>query len=205
MPELLVVFHSASGSTGRLVEAAVDGARDPEIIEATGMSVDVRMLGALEAGVEDVLAADGYLLGTPENFGYMSGALKDFFDRTYYPCLEHTRGRPYGLIVKAGDGGAAAVDAGIRVVHARFGIALSRDGGALAKMLPPFRLGVGGRLGNGKQYFSWVALEDAVAALLFAIDNDDLRGPVNVTAPIPVTNAELTRALGRALRQALEM
>ncbi|MEC9395630.1 MAG: NAD(P)H-dependent oxidoreductase [Actinomycetota bacterium] len=111
MPELLVVFHSASGSTARLVEAAVDGARDPEIIEATGMSVDVRMLGALEAGVEDVLAADGYLLGTPENFGYMSGALKDFFDRTYYPCLEHTRGRPYGLIVKAGDGGAAAVDA----------------------------------------------------------------------------------------------
>jgi uncharacterized protein (TIGR01777 family) len=96
---------------------------------------------------------------------------------------------------------AAAVDAGIRVVHARFGIALSREGGALAKMLPPFRLGVGGRLGNGKQYFSWVALEDAVAALLFAIDNDDLHGPVNVTAPTPVTNAELTRALGRALRR----
>ena len=87
------------------------------------------------------------------------------------------------------------------MVHARFGIALSREGGALAKMLPPFRLGVGGRLGNGKQYFSWVALEDAVAALLFAIDNDDLHGPVNVTAPTPVTNAELTRALGRALRR----
>ena len=99
------------------------------------------------------------------------------------------------------DAGAAAADAGIRVVHARFGIALSREGGALAKMLLPFRLGVGGRLGNGRQYFSWIALEDAVAMLLFAMDNDDLHGPVNVTAPAPVTNAELTRALGRALRR----
>ena len=96
---------------------------------------------------------------------------------------------------------AAAADAGIRVVHARFGIALSREGGALAKMLLPFRLGVGGRLGNGRQYFSWIALEDAIAMLLFAMNNDDLHGPVNVTAPAPVTNAELTRALGRALRR----
>jgi len=111
MPTLLVVFHSASGGTTRLVEAAVEGARDPEIAEATGTVVDVRLLGAFDASVDDVLAADGYLLGTPENFGYMSGALKDFFDRTYYPCLEHTRGRPYGLLVRAGGGGTAAVDA----------------------------------------------------------------------------------------------
>ena len=110
-PRLLVVWHSASGGTRDLVEAAVEGATDPMIAEALGSVVDVRVMGALEAGVEDVMAADGYLLATPENFGYMSGALKDFFDRTYYPCLEHTRGRPYGLLVKAGGDGQGAVGA----------------------------------------------------------------------------------------------
>ena len=110
-PRLLVVWHSASGGTRDLVEAAVEGATDPLIAEALGSAVDVRVMGAFEAGVEDVMAADGYLLATPENFGYMSGALKDFFDRTYYPCLEHTRGRPYGLLVKAGGDGLGAVGA----------------------------------------------------------------------------------------------
>ena len=110
-PRLLVVWHSASGGTRDLVEAAVEGATDPMIAEALGSAVDVRVMGALEAGVEDVMAADGYLLATPENFGYMSGALKDFFDRTYYPCLEHTRGRPYGLLVKARGDGLGAVGA----------------------------------------------------------------------------------------------
>ena len=89
----------------------VDGATDPVIAESVGSTVDVRVMGALDAGVDDVLAADGYLLATPENFGYMSGAMKDFFDRTYYPCLEHTRGRPYGLLVKAGGDGLGAVAA----------------------------------------------------------------------------------------------
>ena len=110
-PRLLLVWHSASGGTRDLVEAAVEGATDPMIAEALGSAVDVRVMGAFEAGVEDVMAADGYLLATPENFGYMSGALKDFFDRTYYPCLEHTRGRPYGLLVKAGGDGLGAVGA----------------------------------------------------------------------------------------------
>ena len=113
MPTLLAVYHSSSGGTTRLVEEAVKGARSPEIAAETGVTVDVRVLLAFDAEVDDVMAADGYLLATPENFGYMSGALKDFFDRTYYPCLEHTRGRPYGLLVKAGGGGTAAVDAAV--------------------------------------------------------------------------------------------
>jgi uncharacterized protein (TIGR01777 family) len=96
---------------------------------------------------------------------------------------------------------AAAAVAGIRVMHARFGIVLSREGGALAKMLLPFRLGMGGKIGDGRQYFSWIGLEDVVAALVFALGTEALSGPVNLTAPRPVTNAELTRTLGRVLRR----
>ena len=96
---------------------------------------------------------------------------------------------------------AAASEAGIRVVQARLGIVLSRRGGALAKMLLPFRLGVGGKIGDGRQYVGWISLEDAVAALIYAMENDALQGPVNLTAPQPVTNAELTRTLGRVLRR----
>jgi uncharacterized protein len=89
--------------------------------------------------------------------------------------------------------------AGIRVVHPRLGIVLHPSGGALAKMLPAFRLGAGGKLGSGEQFMSWVALEDAIAALLFALARPELSGPYNVTAPEPVTNEALTRALGVAL------
>jgi len=91
--------------------------------------------------------------------------------------------------------------AGIRVVHARFGIVLDPEGGALAKLLTPFRLGIGGKLGSGQQYMSWVSRADTVRALLHVLDTQSLRGPVNVTAPMPVTNAQLTEALGRALHR----
>ena len=90
--------------------------------------------------------------------------------------------------------------AGIRVVHPRTGVVLSRSGGALAEMLPFFRLGLGGRVGSGRQWMSWITLDDEVAALLWLLDAD-VEGPVNLTAPEPVTNRELTEALGRALRR----
>jgi hypothetical protein len=90
--------------------------------------------------------------------------------------------------------------AGMRVVHLRFGVVLG-SGGALAKMLPLFRLGLGGRLGSGRQWMSWISLADAIAAILFALDTPALAGPVNLTAPHPVTNAEFTNALGRALHR----
>ena len=89
--------------------------------------------------------------------------------------------------------------AGIRVVIARFGIVLSRRGGALAKMRLPFMLGLGGTLGNGRQYMSWIAVDDAVRAILHALETESISGPVNVVAPNPVTNREFTKALGRAL------
>lgn len=94
-----------------------------------------------------------------------------------------------------------AVEAGIRVVHLRFGVVLAPGGGALGKMLPLFRLGLGGPLGSGKQWMSWISLEDTVAATLFAMDTPALAGPLNLAAPEPVTNAQFTRALARAVHR----
>ena len=90
--------------------------------------------------------------------------------------------------------------AGVRVAHPRTGVVLSRSGGALAEMLPFFRLGLGGRIGSGRQWMSWITLHDEVSALLWLLDAD-VDGPVNLTAPEPVTNRELTTALAKALRR----
>lgn len=89
--------------------------------------------------------------------------------------------------------------AGVRVVHLRFGVVLTASGGALAKMLLPFRLGAGGVVGDGEQYMSWIALDDAVGAVHFALTDESLRGPVNAVAPHPVTNREYTKTLGKVL------
>jgi multimeric flavodoxin WrbA len=103
MPVLLVVHHTPSPAMQAMFEAALDGARTDDV---DGVEVIVRP--ALTAAAADVLAADGYLLGTPANIGYMSGALKHFFDGIYYPCLEATQRRPYGLYVHgASDTGGA--------------------------------------------------------------------------------------------------
>lgn len=94
---------------------------------------------------------------------------------------------------------ALATEKGIRVVNARFGIILDKKGGALAKMLPPFRMGVGGKIGDGKQWMSWITLDDVIGGLEFALQNNSVAGPINFVAPNPVTNAEFTKALGSVL------
>jgi len=94
-----------------------------------------------------------------------------------------------------------AVEAGVRVVHLRFGVVLGPGPGALAKMLPLFRMGLGGPLGSGRQWMSWISLADAVAAILFVLRTPSLAGAVNLTAPQAVTNAEFTRAFGRAVHR----
>jgi uncharacterized protein (TIGR01777 family) len=104
-------------------------------------------------------------------------------------------------VVKAWEGATATAEAaGIRVVKARTGIVLDREGGALARMASIARLGALGKLGSGRQWMSWIALEDEVRAIRFLIDHD-IRGPVNLTAPAPVTNAVFTKALGRVLHR----
>ncbi|WP_405988651.1 flavodoxin family protein [Streptomyces sp. NBC_00986] len=104
MPTLLIVHHTPSPNCQAMFEAVVSGAKTPEI-------EDVRVVrrAALAATVSDVLEADGYLLGTPANLGYMSGALKHFFDQIYYPCLDETRGRPFGYYVHGGNDVTGAV------------------------------------------------------------------------------------------------
>jgi uncharacterized protein len=115
---------------------------------------------------------------------------------------EPARGKFLADVVLAWEGEATkAVELGMRVVTARTGVVLSRRGGALAKMLPFFRAGVGGPVAGGDQFVPWVHLDDAVGALLFCLDREDVHGPVNVTAPRPVTNRELSKTLGRALRR----
>jgi uncharacterized protein len=92
-----------------------------------------------------------------------------------------------------------AINAGIRTAHLRTGIVLSAAGGALKQMLPPFRMGLGGRIGNGHQWMSWIDLHDELGAIRHILTNDSLRGPVNVVSPHPVTNAEFTRTLASVL------
>lgn len=98
--KLLIVAHAPSPNTQKLRDAVVEGARHPDI-----ENVEVRVLAPLDAGPDDVLWSDAVVLGTTENLGYMSGALKDFFDRSYYPCLEKTQGLPFTFYIRAGHDG----------------------------------------------------------------------------------------------------
>ena len=94
-----------------------------------------------------------------------------------------------------------AREAGIRVVNHRIGVVLSANGGALTKMLLPFKLGLGGRVGSGDQYWSWITLDDLVASIRHVIDTETISGPVNAVAPAPATNLEFTKSLGKVLRR----
>ncbi len=108
---LLIVYHSQSGMTSRMAEAVIKGAKHPDIA-----GVEVRVRDALEALPDDVLWADGFILGTPENFGYMSGAMKYFLDRVYYACEDKVGGIPYGLFVRAGNDGTGAISSITRIL-----------------------------------------------------------------------------------------
>ena len=99
------------------------------------------------------------------------------------------------------DAAQPAIEAGIRVVRMRIGVVLTPEGGALEKMLPLFRLGLGGRIGSGRQYLSWIGMDDAVGAVYYLLMRPDVSGPVNLVAPNPVTNADFSRILGRVLRR----
>ncbi len=111
MKHLLIVANTPSANTQALVDATLRGCRHPDI-----EAVQAVHIPPLEATADDVLQADGIILGTTENFGYMSGALKDFFDRTYYPVLEEKQGTPYALYVRAGLDGSGTITAVQRII-----------------------------------------------------------------------------------------
>ncbi|MGA8074069.1 MAG: TIGR01777 family oxidoreductase, partial [Candidatus Acidiferrales bacterium] len=131
-------------------------------------------------------------------------AIGYYGDRGEEPLTEASASGKDFLATISRDWEAAAMKAeqfGMRTVIARFGIVLAKNGGALPQMLTPFKMGVGGRIGSGKQWMSWVALDDAVGAIRLAIGDGAVRGPLNVVAPNPVRNADFTRVLARVLRR----
>jgi multimeric flavodoxin WrbA len=108
---LLIVFHSQSGTTRRMADAVIRGARSPDID-----GVDVRAKSPLDADAEDLLWADAFILGTPENFSYMSGAMKYFLDRVFYPCENRINGKPWAMFVRAGNDGTGTVSSIRRIL-----------------------------------------------------------------------------------------
>ncbi|MGI9200710.1 MAG: flavodoxin family protein [Woeseiaceae bacterium] len=108
---LLIVFHTQSGTTSRMAEAVIAGANSNDVDD-----VEVRVRSALEADADDLLWCDGFLLGTPENFGYMSGAMKYFLDRVFYPCENKINGKPFALFVRAGNDGSGAISSMRRIL-----------------------------------------------------------------------------------------
>jgi uncharacterized protein len=143
-------------------------------------------------------------LTTPPRVMVSASAVGYYGDRADEVLREDSRpGSDFLAEVCKAWGAAAdpAREAGIRVVHTRFGIVLSLEGGALGTMLPIFKLGGGGRIGRGRQWWSWVAIDDVVGTIHHALENDSVEGPVNVGSLNPMTNAEYTRVLGKVLNR----
>lgn len=162
-----------------------------------------RALVASRVGPTRALAGVVASLDPPPGVLVSASAVGYYGDRGDEELTEESPGGTGFLADLCRDWERAAATAAdrVRVVHLRSGIVLDAGGGALVRQLPLFRLGLGGRLGSGRQYTSWITLDDEVAVVRRAVDDHRLAGPVNAVSPHPVTNAELTRALGRALHR----
>lgn len=143
-------------------------------------------------------------LTRPPSVLVSASAVGYYGNRGEEPLDEHSApGNDFvaGVCVQWEAATAPAAEAGIRVVTTRSGIILGREGGVLPRMLLPFRLGLGGRIATGRQYLSWISIDDEVGAMRHALTEDGVAGPVNLAGPAPVTNAEFTKTLGRVLRR----
>ena len=155
-----------------------------------GTGLLARTLAALSS--PPAVLASGSAVGF---YGYESG------DEVLTEATPRGEGFLAHLVAAWEEAAAPAAAAGIRVLNVRSGVVLTGKGGALKKQLLPFTLGIAGRLGRGRQWLSWISLEDEVAAIIHLLGADDVHGPVNVTSPEPVTNAEFTATLARVLRR----
>ncbi len=148
---------------------------------------------------------EGLRCSGPRPSALISGSAVGFYGDRGDEQLDETASMGRGFMSEIcrdwEDEAAAASELGIRVVQVRTGVVLSPEGGALKKMLPPFKLGVGGRLGSGRQWFPWIHISDIVGIFRHAISTSSLNGPANAVAPESVTNAEFTKQLGRALHR----
>lgn len=228
--EALVRRLQASGHTVLRIGRAGNGARRPDIawdavstldaaslegvdavVHLAGESIAQRWSGAAKRAIRDSRVQGTTLLArtlaglarTPSVLVSMS-AIGIYGDRGD-EVIDESSALGSGFLADIGRAWESSCDparaAGIRVVHPRVGIVLSPAGGALAKMLPIFSLGAGGKIGRGRQWMSWISLTDTLRALEFALSTPSLDGAVNLTAPNPVTNAEFTEVLGRALHR----
>lgn len=183
-----VVFHLVGESlaSGRWTAAKKSRIRDSRILGTRNLTDTIRRL-----------ARKPQVIVSASAIGYYGDRGDEILDETAPPGSDFL-----GEVCAAWECEAQAVaDADVRVVIMRLGLVLGKDGGALPRMLTPFRLGLGSPLGSGRQWMSWIHVDDLVGLLLLAAERADLRGPLNATAPQPVTNREFTKALGRAVRR----
>lgn len=196
-------------SSGNIDGAAVDAL--DAIVHLAGENVGGRFTEAKKARIRRSrvegtrLVAEALARARPKARTLISASAVGIYGDRGAECLDESASPGHGFLASVCREWEAATEpaatAGVRVVTARFGVVLAPQGGALQRMLRPFALGLGGRIGTGDQYMSWVAIDDAVGAVVHALSSDALAGPVHVTAPEPVSNAELTRVLGRVLRR----
>jgi hypothetical protein len=194
---------------GRLDPVDLEGV--DQVVHLAGENVGARWTPARKARIRDSRVQGTRLLSEtiarlepPPAVLVSASAVGIYGNRGSEPLSEASpTGDPSDFLVAVALEWEAAAEpasaAGVRVVHPRFSVVLSPEGGALKRMLPPFRLGLGGRIGLGARWMSWISIDDAVGVILHALSTDSLRGGVNATAPVPLTNRDFTRTLGRVL------
>jgi uncharacterized protein len=213
----MVRLVRGSAMTGEVRWDPAAGVLDPTLLEGVDGAINLagegiaekrwtqeQKLRILDSRVNSTdLLARGLAQLDPKPTVLVSGSAIGFYgDRGDEELTEESSGGTgflAELVRKWEAATAPAQEAGIRVVFVRTGIVLSARGGALKKQLPLFKFGVGGRLGSGRQYQSWISIDDQIGAILHALSADRISGPVNLTAPMPVTNREFTATLGRVL------